>query len=791
MAAALFQIHENGHYTIVDLKPQNILVRSDGYISIIDVDSFQVHERNRILFHAQVMTPEYTPPEAYQRDIRPKEHHLHESWDRFSMAVVFYRTLCGIHPFTCTPKGSYAHCTTTEDKIKHGLFPHARSKMPLIDITPPPHTTFRKLDRAVQHLFLRCFEDGHTNPALRPSAEEWCEILVPQRIRRRPLLSKQFVSPYIDPTTPLQLPVKPVRRLPQKASILPVGPPPRFHGDRSSAVWRGRYLVLVAIVITATMYALALQAPLSYTVSSVSGGIAALALWVVYSKSEENTEKRIMGPLYETAEQEVHILDGTIQDYERYLTQCDKEWETVHESFAREQQRLLVEERHKIAAQQHKFVTLMQQKDTEAQTLQTREAEAVQHVRDELHTLLDTLRREHANNAQQLRLPSLEAAGALITPLRQRLAALQQQQDHEKQGLTTRHTVTTRALQHALQQQRAQLSTLQNDYQSELQHLDNALHQEELSLRKSVLDRELATYRIREHSFRIFTDRYANRHQLVAHLTGCGFQTAADMTDADASGKLCRADRRWVKVPQIGKQRAADLLSWRRTLEQTVERQMITAAVQQLRQSYVTKKQNVARTYDTRNKTLQSHCDDTVASIRQREQIYQEELQRLHDRCESEKRTIESNILQEEHKYRAATEQVNRTMQEYENILRNKSQLLRRSAQDYMTQLSKRYADEHQVIIQTVDNEKQSSLRDMQAITMDTHKLLQKNYAAWLARLQSVKVSMDQRCQDLAQAISTYNTQLANLGNRLNNFHEYGYITFLDFLMAIIGLQRR
>ena len=81
MAVALFQIHENGHYTIVDLKPQNVLVQSDGHISIIDVDSFQVHESNQILFHAQVMTPDYTPPEAYQRDIRPKEHYI-DQWFR-------------------------------------------------------------------------------------------------------------------------------------------------------------------------------------------------------------------------------------------------------------------------------------------------------------------------------------------------------------------------------------------------------------------------------------------------------------------------------------------------------------------------------------------------------------------------------------------------------------------------------------------------------------------------------------------------------------------------------------
>jgi hypothetical protein len=82
-------------------------------------------------------------------------------------------------------------------------------------------------------------------------------------------------------------------------------------------------------------------------------------------------------------------------------------------------------------------------------------------------------------------------------------------------------------------------------------------------------------------------------------------------------------------------------------------------------------------------------------------------------------------------------------------------------------------------------------LREMQAITANTHSLLQKRHASWLVGLQNVKATMDRYCQELTQAISTYNTQLANLGNPLNTFHEYRYITFLDFLMAIINWHRR
>ncbi len=93
LSAALSQIHSYGSYVLVDIKPDNIMIRPDGLISIIDMDSTEVIANGRLIFPAQVATPEYTPPE-YGKSIRNIEKDIiGETWDRFGIAVIFYRIL--------------------------------------------------------------------------------------------------------------------------------------------------------------------------------------------------------------------------------------------------------------------------------------------------------------------------------------------------------------------------------------------------------------------------------------------------------------------------------------------------------------------------------------------------------------------------------------------------------------------------------------------------------------------------------------------------------------------------
>ncbi|MCH2046666.1 MAG: serine/threonine protein kinase, partial [Saprospiraceae bacterium] len=144
IAGIVAQLHSVGCYTIIDLKPDNILVRADGTVSIIDTDSIEITEDNIELFAAKVLTPEYTPPEFY-RGVNPQNTIVEPSWDSFALAVIVYRMLLGIHPFAATSSQPFHHLNTLAQKIEHGLFVHAPAKPIRFRHIPQPHQFFEQL----------------------------------------------------------------------------------------------------------------------------------------------------------------------------------------------------------------------------------------------------------------------------------------------------------------------------------------------------------------------------------------------------------------------------------------------------------------------------------------------------------------------------------------------------------------------------------------------------------------------------------------------------------------------
>ncbi|MFT5645892.1 MAG: DNA-binding helix-hairpin-helix protein with protein kinase domain [Aureispira sp.] len=177
LAAAIYQIHATDHYVLVDMKPENILIQANGLLAIVDTDSVEVIENEVAIFPAPVATPEYTPPEFY-RNSRQKNGTIGESWDRFGLAVIFYKLLCGIHPFAGAAKPPYDNLVSLHEKIEHGLFVHRTLNKSVFSVIPPPHAQFKKLDSDLQELFIQCFEEGHQNPDARPTADEWCYALL-------------------------------------------------------------------------------------------------------------------------------------------------------------------------------------------------------------------------------------------------------------------------------------------------------------------------------------------------------------------------------------------------------------------------------------------------------------------------------------------------------------------------------------------------------------------------------------------------------------------------------------
>jgi serine/threonine protein kinase len=169
IAKAVHALHQTGKYVIGDLKPGNIMVQPNGLVSILDLDSCQILENNKIRFKSKMNTPEFNPPE---QSTDKKETY----WDLFILGIIFYRVLCGIHPFSGTCKPPYQDFTLPELKIKEGLFPFGVKGFHF-DVIPTAHNTFSLLPEYAQKLFIRCFEDGIFHPKLRPTTFDWINQL--------------------------------------------------------------------------------------------------------------------------------------------------------------------------------------------------------------------------------------------------------------------------------------------------------------------------------------------------------------------------------------------------------------------------------------------------------------------------------------------------------------------------------------------------------------------------------------------------------------------------------------
>jgi len=169
IAKAVNALHATGHYVIGDLKPENIRVKSNGLVSILDLDSCQISDGGQIRFQSKMNTPKYNPPDTIIE-------HKELSWDLFIIGIIFYEILCGIHPFIGTTKAPYENLNTPEQKIQAGLFPFG-SKSNYFEVIATPHYNFKNLPDRVQKLFLRCFDQGITNPLIRPNTTDWLNNL--------------------------------------------------------------------------------------------------------------------------------------------------------------------------------------------------------------------------------------------------------------------------------------------------------------------------------------------------------------------------------------------------------------------------------------------------------------------------------------------------------------------------------------------------------------------------------------------------------------------------------------
>ena len=165
LAMAINLLHSSGKYVMVDMKPENILIRSNGQFSIIDIDSIQIAFNKRLLFPATAYTPEYAPHEFHNGELNIAKSLISKSFDNFSLSVILYQILLSIHPF----QASHSKYTTLQENIQHGLYVHGSNKDQLFKI-PTQHNRFNYLPKKLKALFQRALDHGFVNPNYRPRA---------------------------------------------------------------------------------------------------------------------------------------------------------------------------------------------------------------------------------------------------------------------------------------------------------------------------------------------------------------------------------------------------------------------------------------------------------------------------------------------------------------------------------------------------------------------------------------------------------------------------------------------
>ena len=177
LATALAELNGRG-YVVGDINESNACITESQHVTLIDADSFQVRDHDVTppeVYRCTVGKPEYTPPELQGMSFEEVERTIHH--DRFALAVVIYQLLMeGRHPFSGVYSGGGEE-PNYEDSISEGYFLYSRSRgVPLAPL-PRDHILWEALDERLRNLFIRCFDEGHSNPERRPSPREWAAAL--------------------------------------------------------------------------------------------------------------------------------------------------------------------------------------------------------------------------------------------------------------------------------------------------------------------------------------------------------------------------------------------------------------------------------------------------------------------------------------------------------------------------------------------------------------------------------------------------------------------------------------
>jgi hypothetical protein len=658
IATAVYQVHATDHYVLVDLKTDNIIIQNNGFISIVDMDSVEVIEGDKVLFPATVTTPEYTPPEYYTKNVQPGKQPIYESWDLFSLSIIFYKLLFGIHPYAASCNPPYDKMVSLHQKIEAGLFVHSASKAPYFKVVPPPHRKFSAVNASIQSLFIRTFEEGHDQPETRPDADEWCWAIAPapRLAINRPLPSKLVNIGKVTYSKPLYIATDTSQILPSvPPPNLPMIPPVNFSSPmvmpRSIA---GGAAALFLVWIFSGGLSFMFSGVIQITTFLIS---TTAMLYAYYREMPESKQQRLVGKELKQLVLQRNNTNRELVNMKTQIARLPNKQKAITRDFEKHQHKNLIYEKKEIESLIQELRGFVMSQDKRARELLKEEMEETQ-----------TLQKKYFGATYEYfkRLSRMS--------VEEQLEWLQKEKEASERRIELKYRQKMSNVQQAADQHKADdKAALKKLYNDKLQRVDLDIkevqkrkNQEVNRIKKTKqikVGEQLRRYGIRDNSQVIFSDNGSLIGVICDYLERNGVRSAADFVDVSAEGKVKKMNgKNFEKVPFMTPDRGEQLKVWLNNLKAELgkseeltadEEAQINARFDdtRLRKQVETIKFEY---YQAANKSSQNNNLDIEKSRIGRE--YQEELAKANEKIEEainllttskEKYEIEENSIKD------------------------------------------------------------------------------------------------------------------------------------------------
>jgi DNA-binding helix-hairpin-helix protein with protein kinase domain len=180
-AAAFHTVHSAG-VVVGDVNQGNLLVDKQMCVRMIDCDSFQIANGQKV-YHCPVGTPHFTPPELQSLKLREVTRSVNH--DRFGLAIlIFHLLFVGRHPFAGRYHGPGD--LSIEKAIAERRFAFSKNKAATLVDPPPASLLLDDLPAGLAHLFELAFRgEPDSESAVRPSPMDWINQLEALMKRRK------------------------------------------------------------------------------------------------------------------------------------------------------------------------------------------------------------------------------------------------------------------------------------------------------------------------------------------------------------------------------------------------------------------------------------------------------------------------------------------------------------------------------------------------------------------------------------------------------------------------------